>query len=45
MQTSFYVDLDMQRLIQEELEWRCRLWQQGMKPPLSSACIICVLIR
>ena len=31
MQTSFYVDLDMQRLIQEELEWRCRLWQEGVK--------------
>ena len=24
VQTSFYVDLDMKRLIQEELEWRCR---------------------
>ena len=29
MQTSFYVDMDMQRLIKEEVEWRCRLWAQG----------------
>ena len=38
VQTSFYVNLDLQRLIQEELEWRCRLWQEGMKPPASPAC-------
>lgn len=35
VQTSFYVDLDMERLIQEELEWRCRLWQEGVKLSLS----------
>ena len=35
MQTSFYVDMDMQRLIKEEVEWRCRLWAQGGKLPWS----------
>ena len=34
MQTSFYTALDMQRLIAEELEWRCRIWQDGVKLPL-----------
>lgn len=35
VQTSFYVDMDMQRLIKEEVEWRCRLWAQGGKLPWS----------
>ena len=35
MQTSFFVDMDMQRLIKEEVEWRCRLWAQGGMLPWS----------
>ena len=31
-QASFFVDLDMQRLLREELECRCRLWAEGLPP-------------
>ena len=31
-QASFFVDLDMQRMLKEELECRCRLWAEGVPP-------------
>ena len=31
-QASFFVDLDMQRMLREELECRCRLWAEGGLP-------------
>ena len=34
-QASFFVDLDMQRMLREELECRCRLWAEG-GPPMAA---------
>ena len=31
-QASFFVDLDLQRMLREELECRCRLWAEGAPP-------------
>lgn len=35
--SSFFVHRDLQRFIQEETEWRFRLWSQGAPPCLHTA--------
>ena len=36
---SFFVHRDLQRVIQEEREWRFKLWSQGV-PPVTDAMLL-----
>ncbi len=37
-ETCFWVRQELQRILQEETDWRCRLWARGELPMPSCAC-------